>query len=134
MEQLLLDTNPLSGPLPQSLTSLTLRSFYFNHTGLCEPPDTAFQAWLASIADLLRTGVRCPEMTATPTDTPTPTPTATRTVTPAPTATATASATPELTPTRTPPAPPVGWDRDRVAAPRVIVDGGSYRMYYQASR
>jgi hypothetical protein len=61
--------NPLSGALPQSLKSLALTFFYFNNTNLCEPPDVAFQAWLATISNLLRTGVLCASATPTPTPT-----------------------------------------------------------------
>jgi Leucine-rich repeat (LRR) protein len=49
----------LIGPLPTSLTSLTLYRFSFNNTGLCEPNDPAFQSWLSSIQVLQRTGVLC---------------------------------------------------------------------------
>ena len=57
---LYLDSNQLSGPLPRSLMSLRLSIFWFNSTNLCEPGDAEFQAWLASIPDLKRTGVICP--------------------------------------------------------------------------
>jgi hypothetical protein len=82
--------NPLSGALPQSLMNLTLDHFYFANTSLCEPPDAAFQAWLASIPSIYRTGVLCT----------TPTPTATSTFTPTPTATSGGSWTPTPTPTQ----------------------------------
>lgn len=49
----------LSGGLPQALTQLTLNSFNFEGTDLCEPTDAAFQAWLAGIPFLDRTGVLC---------------------------------------------------------------------------
>lgn len=39
----------LSGALPANLTNTNLRWLYFQGTNLCEPPDAAFQAWLASI-------------------------------------------------------------------------------------
>ncbi len=68
---LFVDSNPLSGALPASLTNLDLIAFHFNDTGLCEPPDAAFQAWLASIPSLQRTDVKCGAATATPTPTPT---------------------------------------------------------------
>jgi len=68
--QLRIDHNPLGGSLPQSLTNVHPVHFYFDSTGLCEPPDAVFQAWLASIPTLRRTGVLCGQ--------PTPTPTATR--------------------------------------------------------
>lgn len=50
----------LTGSLPQSFTNLNnLEWFYFNNTNLCEPPDMAFQTWLASIPHLQRTSVIC---------------------------------------------------------------------------
>ena len=57
--QFLLHNNPLGGNLPLELISLALDSFWFNNTSLCEPNDTAFQAWLADIPDLSGTGVTC---------------------------------------------------------------------------
>ena len=49
----------LSGTLPHSLTTLHLNRFWFDGTTLCEPPNVAFQSWLAGIGDLRRTGVLC---------------------------------------------------------------------------
>lgn len=46
LENLLVNDNPLSGPLPRSLMNLNLIVFFLDDTGLCEPPDDAFQAWL----------------------------------------------------------------------------------------
>jgi hypothetical protein len=51
--------NNLSGPLPLNLTNLTLDSFKFQGNDLCEPADSAFQAWLASISELVSTGIKC---------------------------------------------------------------------------
>jgi hypothetical protein len=51
--------NALGGALPRSLMNLSLTNFYFEGTGLCEPPDDAFQNWLSSIAFLKRTGYKC---------------------------------------------------------------------------
>ena len=52
--------NQLSGELPRSLMNLSiLYHFDFHSTFLCEPPDDEFQAWLASIPDLVSTGVIC---------------------------------------------------------------------------
>jgi len=101
LRQLGINSNPLSGALPQSLTNLQLQSFYFNNTGLCEPADSAFQAWLTGIVQLQRTGVLCLDPTVTPTPTVTPLPTATPTATPTlmPTTTPTATPTPMPTPT-----------------------------------
>ncbi len=97
--------NPLDGALPQSLNNLRfVCCFSFENTNLCEPPDAAFQSWLANIPSLERTGVLCP--TPTPTSTVTPTATSTRSPTPtrtaAPSGTATPSATPSASPTLTP--------------------------------
>ncbi len=94
-----LNDNPLGGALPANLTNLTLWVFHFNNTSLCEPPDAAFQSWLASISDLQRTGVLCAVATPTPTATQgAPTVTSTRT----PTRTPTRTATPTRTLTGTP--------------------------------
>jgi hypothetical protein len=49
----------LFGALPRTLTSIPLRSFWFNGTGLCEPGEPEFQSWLAGITDLARTSVIC---------------------------------------------------------------------------
>jgi Leucine-rich repeat (LRR) protein len=49
----------LSGPLPSSLTSLSLEAFWFGDSGLCEPDDLSFQAWMNTIPDVRRTGVLC---------------------------------------------------------------------------
>jgi N-acetylneuraminic acid mutarotase len=61
LEWLELESNSLSGPLPRSLMSLSsLYVFRFDSTGLCEPGDAQFQAWLAGIPNLMGTGVICP--------------------------------------------------------------------------
>ncbi len=57
--ELYLNGNRLSGALPQRLTNLHLYSFHFDNTSLCEPPNAAFQGWLAGIQDLRRTGILC---------------------------------------------------------------------------
>lgn len=59
LRELYINWNPLSGPLPMSLVNLDLEVFYFDGTGLCEPPDTAFQEWLNDIDELGRIGVLC---------------------------------------------------------------------------
>jgi hypothetical protein len=41
------------------LQNLSLSLFYFDETNLCEPPDAGFQAWLAGIGILKRTGILC---------------------------------------------------------------------------
>ena len=49
----------LSGPLPLELTNLTnLSQFRFHDTGLCAPPDRAFQDWLRGVDYF--TGGHCP--------------------------------------------------------------------------
>ena len=49
----------LSGPLPLELTNLTnLSQFRFHDTGLCAPPDRAFQDWLREVDYF--TGGHCP--------------------------------------------------------------------------
>jgi Leucine-rich repeat (LRR) protein/PKD repeat protein len=56
----------LSGPLPSTLTDLSLTEFYFSETALCEPVDITFQNWLSSIPFWEGTGVPCtpaPEFT-----------------------------------------------------------------------
>jgi len=50
----------LSGSLSPNLMNLSLDTFRFNNTGLCEPPDPAYQAWLNAIPNLQRTGILCP--------------------------------------------------------------------------
>jgi hypothetical protein len=59
LRELYINWNPLSGPLPMGLMNLDLEIFYFDGTGLCEPPDAAFQKWLSERDDLGRTGVLC---------------------------------------------------------------------------
>jgi Leucine-rich repeat (LRR) protein len=55
----------ITGPVPMTFTGLeNLRVFHFNETGLCEPPDEAFQAWLSSVeakaeSSVMRSGVEC---------------------------------------------------------------------------
>ena len=42
----------MAGPLPLSLTSVSLTSLSLDSTQLCVPPDSAFQTWLAGIAEV----------------------------------------------------------------------------------
>ena len=60
LQRLVLSHNAdLSGPLPLKLTSLVnLTHFNFYDTGLCAPPDRAFQEWLDSV-EYVRGG-HCP--------------------------------------------------------------------------
>lgn len=59
LQRLGLSNNPLAGALPRSLLDLKPEALYFDRTLLCEPSDKAFQAWLADIPYLGRTGVTC---------------------------------------------------------------------------
>ena len=49
----------MSGSLPVSLINLSLNSFHFDNTSVCEPSDEAFQAWLQTIPFLTSTSVTC---------------------------------------------------------------------------
>jgi Leucine-rich repeat (LRR) protein len=60
LRDLRISNNPLSGPLPLSLSNLaSLDTFWFDNTGICEPPGATFQAWLSGISDLRRTATAC---------------------------------------------------------------------------
>lgn len=61
LQALFVNGNDLSGSLPHSLTQLSLSFFWFDDTDLCEPQDEAFQAWLATIDNLQRSGIVCPD-------------------------------------------------------------------------
>ena len=55
---ILADNHDLAGPLPPEITALgRLERFMAGGTGLCRPPDPAFNAWFRAIAD--RRLVRC---------------------------------------------------------------------------
>ncbi|PAP75479.1 hypothetical protein BSZ37_02965 [Rubrivirga marina] len=57
---LYLDQNPtVGGPLPLSLIGLPLVTFTYDGTALCTPDDAAFEAWLATIENLERSGLTC---------------------------------------------------------------------------
>ncbi len=61
LRYLFLCHNQLEGPLPHDLINLDLlEMFTFCETQLCEPQDAAFQAWLASIPYVERSGLICP--------------------------------------------------------------------------
>ena len=51
--------NTLSGPLPLSLTQLTLREFHYSDTSLCAPVDGGFPAWLNAVSSHEGTGLEC---------------------------------------------------------------------------
>jgi len=60
LERLYLKDTQLHGSLPPNLINLNLLwDFTFTNTNLCEPQDAVFQAWLAGISTLQRTGVAC---------------------------------------------------------------------------
>jgi len=60
LQELHLDGNSLSGPIPLSYKNLKqLKTFSFNNTQLCEPDDSALQTWLNGIPDLKRTNTSC---------------------------------------------------------------------------
>jgi Leucine-rich repeat (LRR) protein len=59
LTQLQVYNNPLSGPLPSSLTPLSLNTFWFNNTMLCVPDDMEIQNWLATITTVVGTGLAC---------------------------------------------------------------------------
>ena len=51
--------NTLTGPLPYTFTTLELNSLAFDETGICEPPDLDFQAWIDTIPGLRSTDILC---------------------------------------------------------------------------
>jgi Leucine-rich repeat (LRR) protein len=58
--QLGVSHNQLTGSIPLSFTNLTaLVAFYFEQTGLCEPPDDSFQDWLSALYDVSSTNIVC---------------------------------------------------------------------------
>ncbi len=59
LRNLRISNTNLSGPLPGNLAKLSLESFWFNNTSLCEPPDADIQSWMSVIQDLRRTGNLC---------------------------------------------------------------------------
>ena len=51
--------NDLSGRLPLTLRALPLRDFGYNGTGLCEPRDEVFRAWMNAVPSREGTGLEC---------------------------------------------------------------------------
>ena len=51
--------NALAGPLPRSLSRLTLVDLHYGDTKLCAPADVSFRHWLNSIPSHEGTGVEC---------------------------------------------------------------------------
>ena len=59
LTSLRMEGNALSGRLPESLSGLSLQEFRYSDTGLCAPPDSAFQSWLDAIPDHEGTDAEC---------------------------------------------------------------------------
>ena len=60
MTSIKLDGNEgLTGPLPLTLSELSLAALSYEDTGLCVPPDDAFGEWLASIPSHQSTDAEC---------------------------------------------------------------------------
>lgn len=51
--------NTLSGPLPLSLTQLSLRELHYASTSLCAPVDGGFQEWLNGVSSHEGSGLEC---------------------------------------------------------------------------
>ena len=54
--------NELWGPLPQSLTNLSLEELRYANTELCVPDDDSFREWLTAITTHDGTSVQCPPL------------------------------------------------------------------------
>ena len=54
--------NELWGPLPQSLTNLSLQELRYASTELCVPDDDSFREWLTAIATHDGTSMQCPPL------------------------------------------------------------------------
>ena len=55
--------NDFGGRLPLALTALDLDEFHYDGTGLCEPDDPGFRAWLDGIPSHRGTSVQCEAVT-----------------------------------------------------------------------
>ena len=55
----LLDNNQLAGALGRNLLQLNLETLNIAGTQVCDPPDAAFQQWLATISDFTSSGLTC---------------------------------------------------------------------------
>ncbi|MDE2653573.1 MAG: Ig-like domain-containing protein [Gemmatimonadota bacterium] len=52
----------LSGPLPTSLSALSVQELHYGDTGLCVPANRSFTDWLGAIASHEGTNVECPPL------------------------------------------------------------------------
>lgn len=68
LKTLTLNDNPLTGPVPVTITFLDLDLFHFQNTSLCEPVDPSFQDWFSQIVYRFSSGQYC--ATLVPTQTP----------------------------------------------------------------
>ncbi|MEJ2487867.1 MAG: hypothetical protein P8Y68_19295 [Anaerolineales bacterium] len=59
LRTLTINDNPLSGPVPLTITLLDLDLFHFHGTQLCEPGDPSFQDWFSQIVYRLSSGIQC---------------------------------------------------------------------------
>ena len=50
----------LAGPVPLSLSALSLQTLHYAETGLCTPVDTSFRDWVSTISSHEGTGNECP--------------------------------------------------------------------------
>lgn len=108
MKTLTINGNPLSGPIPLTITFMDLDLFHFHNTSLCEPADPTFQDWLSQIVYRLSSGVYCatlqptttPDLTKTEAAANLPWPQQTLTALAADTTSGLAAFTPEPTPTK----------------------------------
>jgi len=68
LDRIAINTIPnLTGPIPDSWTNLNLSLFFFEETNLCEPDNTTFSNWKASIDDYSGTEIQCTTANANPT-------------------------------------------------------------------
>jgi len=65
LNTLTINDNPLTGPVPVTITFLDLDLFHFHGTRLCEPPDPTFQDWFSQIVYRLSSGLSCLDLTPT---------------------------------------------------------------------
>lgn len=110
LKTLTLNDNPLTGPVPVTVTFMTLDLFHFQGTSLCEPVDPGFQDWFSQIVYRFSSGIYCstlePTNTAAPdasTELPWPQQTLTALAVDAQTTNSApvfATSTPEVAPTR----------------------------------